>query len=641
MKSDFNRVLLTDVQPYELPVIISNEGFYRNILEFGELKKNNTEEDVIKIVNQLFFDWSSSKYPFEYEIVKTDTSTRQLALIHPSSQTAVVDFYKKYSTLIVEQCQRSNVSLRYPSGYASTYYIPQDKINKENNKQVKVETKENTFYQEYPSSYFTYAKFPFLKKFHQSRMLINLESKYSKMRKLDIANCFGNIYTHSISWALKPKSLVKKIILSGKPKGGFDSEFDNLMQKSNQNETNGILVGAEVSRIFAELILQKVDSDLKENIKSAGLELGKDIQFYRYMDDYFLFFNKDNDANLFELNLSRKLREFKLTLNDSKKSELEKPFVTANTRAEIEIGDFMTTYFDELLTSCRKDKLRRRKGEFQYLMTRLRSLIISTHVPYQDASKMALADIKRFVQTLTKIPDFTDFNEKRLSSFMKLIIEASFYLYSNDRRYNSSSIVSQIVLTLINLEKNKLDEEFEEQNQFQSFISSKIIQFISSDVLQLLNVETCNFLCLLNELNSTFEIPINELKSVIASKDLNYFTVVCLLSLFRDESSYQGLKTELCKKVCNYLLSKSGGRSPKSNSKFHESELVHLFCDFMSCPYVAASFKKRAYEEFITPIGSYDSVKIINYFCSRQWFVSWNDLTMETNLKKKRLKLVY
>lgn len=45
-------------------------------------------------------------------------------------------------------------------------------------------------------------------------------------------------------------------------KESFGSKFDSLMQRMNYNETNGILIGPEVSRIFSEIILQAVDAEV-------------------------------------------------------------------------------------------------------------------------------------------------------------------------------------------------------------------------------------------------------------------------------------------------------------------------------------------------------------------------------------------
>ncbi|MDC5398670.1 hypothetical protein NRA60_15065, partial [Acinetobacter baumannii] len=45
-KKDFYRVLLTDVLPYEVPFILSNEGFYRNL-------KSNSFHSVTKKILEL------------------------------------------------------------------------------------------------------------------------------------------------------------------------------------------------------------------------------------------------------------------------------------------------------------------------------------------------------------------------------------------------------------------------------------------------------------------------------------------------------------------------------------------------------------------------------------------------------------
>ena len=47
--------------------------------------------------------------------------------------------------------------------------------------------------------------------------------------------------------------------------------FDNLMQSVNARETNGIVIGPEFSRIFAEIILQYIDQKVEQEL------LGKDL----------------------------------------------------------------------------------------------------------------------------------------------------------------------------------------------------------------------------------------------------------------------------------------------------------------------------------------------------------------------------
>jgi hypothetical protein len=42
------------------------------------------------------------------------------------------------------------------------------------------------------------------------------------------------------------------------------------MQEANWGETNGILIGPEVSRIFAEAIMQSIDVDVQRNLGSVA-----------------------------------------------------------------------------------------------------------------------------------------------------------------------------------------------------------------------------------------------------------------------------------------------------------------------------------------------------------------------------------
>jgi hypothetical protein len=49
------------------------------------------------------------------------------------------------------------------------------------------------------------------------------------------------------------------------------------------------LIGPEFSRIFAEIILQKIDITIEKKLKENNYFLKVDYEMYRYVDDYFLF----------------------------------------------------------------------------------------------------------------------------------------------------------------------------------------------------------------------------------------------------------------------------------------------------------------------------------------------------------------
>src|SRR5690606_30212828 len=112
--------------------------------------------------------------------------------------------------------------------------------------------------------------------------------KYNFLYKFDVSKCFNSIYTHSISWAILGKKFSKEII--GKEKETFGSKFDTLLMDLNYNETNGIIIGPEFSRIFAEIILQSIDLTVLHRIEQQhNLKYKRDYEVFRYVDDYFVF----------------------------------------------------------------------------------------------------------------------------------------------------------------------------------------------------------------------------------------------------------------------------------------------------------------------------------------------------------------
>ena len=136
-------------------------------------------------------------------------------------------------------------------------------------------------------SYFSYKKYDLAYKFFESADNLRLEQKFSHMMTLDITGCFYHIYTHTIAWAVKGKEVAKDSINADT----FEKNFDQLMQHTNYNETNGIVVGPEISRIFAEIILQAVDLAILRQLKDKGYTLGRDYEIRRYVDDSYVYTN--------------------------------------------------------------------------------------------------------------------------------------------------------------------------------------------------------------------------------------------------------------------------------------------------------------------------------------------------------------
>ncbi len=274
--NDKLRTLLTDVLPYELPLWFSNFTMYQRF-------STSVHANAYKVISGLDFNSDTGIYiPLDYLVSRGgDKSPRAISIMHPAAQLKVCDFYNEYDDLIEYYCTKSEYSLRYPYRKSTKFF---GKAQEGSKLIAGVESVDEE--RIVSSSYFKYKKYPFLYRFFESYEYHKLEKQFHSMLQVDVTKCFPSIYTHSIGWAVKNKRLAKS-----KSKGSFDGQFDGLMQLTNYRETNGIIIGPEVSRIFAEIILQKIDLNLVEKMtKKYKYQISKDYNFRRYVDDYFFSF---------------------------------------------------------------------------------------------------------------------------------------------------------------------------------------------------------------------------------------------------------------------------------------------------------------------------------------------------------------
>lgn len=195
-KGDYNRVLLSETAPIDVPVIFSNNWFYQHMSEH----ESNTSSEVKKrIVNHLFVCTDPEKdfVPIKYSILKSNGGVRHLGLLHPASQTQAIELYRMFSDRVIHACSKSSYSIRKPIAISSCYYLKRNKSNSSNIMQ--------------PSTFLTYGSYNKLNKFFDSKEFLLLERKFNLFWSIDISKFFDSIYTHSISWALKAKVLQKKV----------------------------------------------------------------------------------------------------------------------------------------------------------------------------------------------------------------------------------------------------------------------------------------------------------------------------------------------------------------------------------------------------------------------------------------------
>ena len=112
-----------------------------------------------------------------------------------------------------------------------------------------------------------------------------------------------SIYTHSIPWVLVGKEVAKK-------NRYIDSEYynqlDSLIQRCQYGETHGIPVGPFTSRLISEIYMCKVDEKLEK------------FNYVRYIDDFELAYNSEDEQIEFYNTLYKELKKLNLKIKKDK-----------------------------------------------------------------------------------------------------------------------------------------------------------------------------------------------------------------------------------------------------------------------------------------------------------------------------------
>lgn len=129
----------------------------------------------------------------------------------------------------------------------------------------------------------------------------------------DITRFYPSIYTHSIAWAAYGKERVKRNLTAYK--GSLADRIDLLVRSCNRNQTVGIPVGPETSRIIAEVISARIDSEYRSRFPEAKVD-----SIDRLQDDWTIGVPSLEEAERVLSVISGIYRGFGLDINGSKTS---------------------------------------------------------------------------------------------------------------------------------------------------------------------------------------------------------------------------------------------------------------------------------------------------------------------------------
>lgn len=671
------RVILSDVLPFEVPITFSNRHFYDFLLSCkieieGEkiaIGKNETitNQEIVKLLFGInkdkpftdgkvnFEEDKRDAIPFGYKIVHKENDFRELTIIHPKNQLAVIDFYDKYRDLILYYSNKSQFSIRRPHRIAKyTYFKDRLHIEKlaETNDEI---VEQNDLEYENLKTFFVYKKYSNIHKFYESYQYHRCEKKFNYLFKFDISKCFDSIYTHSISWALLDKEVVKKYLADSKQT--FGNKFDALMQKLNYNETNGIVIGPEFSRIFAELILQEIDDRVKQELKLAGLHYKRDYEIFRYVDDYFVFYNdevaKDKILSTFRLGL----REFKLSLNDSKTIQYKKPIITEITIAKQKINGLLNTIsykVDEIEDGLEADgitPIKKKKGKIYFdsnsLITKFKTIIFEAGIDYKDILNYTFSIIERKLNSLVKnyfkIIDEKNTEKDFINALLELL-DFVFFLYSVSPRVNTTiklCRILRIVTSTLNY-KNEFNLDFKHL-VFKKIYDNIAFTLHKNKTVKHTQVETLYLLIALGELGNRYWLTEDVLASYLrienkethfySETELNYFSIVVSLFYMKDKVRFKKLREFILDKVIEKY------NTVDYNDRIKKAELILLLFDIIAYPFVNIDTIKRKLLILYKIEDAGLQTDIIN--ARNNWFTNWSEFDFGKALDAKQSQEVY
>ncbi|GAA1936804.1 RNA-directed DNA polymerase [Brevibacterium antiquum] len=501
---------------------------------------------------------SHLRHPYKFRSRRNNGKSRELSVPHPHSMVQMASFIHEHRDSILYYTNRSQFSIRHPHRVArlqaKTGSVFEGYRDRE---QFGFEQSDLEY--AHVSSYFSYRRYNNINRFYSSPEFQACERKYPHLMRADVSKCFDSIYTHSISWVTNGVRTSKR--LRNKTGKTFGGQFDHLMQYLNYAETSGIIIGPELSRIFAEIILQEIDIRIERDLASNGLTLGTHYEIMRYVDDYFVFLADPRHAELVEEILARQLASFKLHLNEQKQRHFDTPLQSHMSVAKIKIREAL-----EQRTQYDYDPDNNHANATLYFSSRkaildYKSLLIDTGLEHGELANSYLYELgRRRDSTVRKfrkrLNDVAEAGEPKaihsarllLIRYLMAVLDVAIFIYSGAPSVSHSVKLTRLVAaSLGELEIDGFGTL--ERLQFSDKVAKEIVaQLNASHDETSFGAHTLLLLDCLIFVNP--EVSEETLTSFLTRRgktvnDLDAFGVLTLLRRFQDPGSASALKQDL------------------------------------------------------------------------------------------------
>ena len=645
-QSDYNRVLITETLPFETPVIFSNDGLYRQV------KSAATSSEIVRtIAEHLVLGKTQGKQskatnPYLYKIRKNASEFRRLALLHPLSQWQLRCLYEKYEHLILHYCSLSPASIRAPRSVAGTFYTKSSWENINQYKTGSLTLADQDKYVKHTPSFFSYSGYDRLYKFFNSRDYLDLEKQFHILKTLDVSKCFDSVYTHSLSWAIKDKEFTKTHV---NVTSTFAQEFDQAIRHGNHNETNGIPIGPEASRVFAEIIFQEIDR--RTILKLGDLKFGRTYALRRYVDDVFIFASDESIAQRVYDVYSDTLTSFSLHANTAKSTTIRRPFLTVKSRLIFDAGIQTNEFFAKFLDDSESGTLKPKRIASKWKLTKsyvdsIKSLCSSSAAGYDELASFLISAISERVKLLVngKVKRNDNEAEEAYLAAIEVLLDVIFFLYSVAPSVGASYKLTTTLILLTRFSKKHLPTVSTTVCHHLYSLASRLLseqceKNHAEDVDGFVNLEYLNVVLALRELGPNYLLPARVLDDLFVRKRrLSYFTIVSCLFYLRDDEQYRVLRKR--------ILRSASSRLNDLSDILSNSEKTYLLLDLLSCPFVPNKSKAFWINSLYsllhkTPPSAADLSNFLASAGDSCWQIDWQDVDLLNSLEKKELRQAY
>ena len=280
---------------------------------------------------------------------------------------------------------------------------------------------------------------------------------HSHILKTDIGRFFPSVYTHSIAWAIHSKTEAKKrqhdMTLWG-------NALDQALCRCNEGQTSGIAIGPATSHIVAEILMSSIDEKIQEKMN----EMNGRLKGYRHVDDYFLCFDSEENAEAALAEIQQAAAEYELSVNAEKtkimKSEdymgdswqIQLTMMDAQIKARM--ANIMLTKFASAALTAAGDDSRKAFPKISLILLRhmlpktteakeyrvkewlmqfaARAFALAKKYPNESVMKYALEILRKLPTNSVNFGD--DFNEETWEVYQSILIRImTAYPYTTDK----------------------------------------------------------------------------------------------------------------------------------------------------------------------------------------------------------------